>query len=340
MTTGEIDSVKPDRRVGRGAFILVLLLTTAVGGAGLLASALEESVLGLGPRTLSGIGATLVATAYSFALAARTGGRPVVFGTLAAVLGAVVVIADLDSLRSGAAVLTCVVASLLGLVATVPAARMWQAVREVLLALVISAFGAAGAIGFEPLLAIDRFRYAIFALSLLWVLVLAFQLGGRHGLGRRGLVVVLLGAGLLAFVLAYAELLRDYGDTWVVLRLMDFAGWSRDTLGAFPEPLQALIGIPALMWGVHMRARRRQGWWVCAFGVTALVPFGYLLAQPGWDLADVALTELYTLVVGLVVGAVLIRADVAWLGSRGRRADRGDLAAASRPEPRRTRALL
>ena len=33
-----------------------------------------------------------------------------------------------------------------------------------------------------------------------------------------------------------------------------------------PAADQALVGVPALVWGCHMRARRRQGWWVCAFG--------------------------------------------------------------------------
>ncbi len=329
-----------DRRVRRGLAVLCLLAATGAGVAALVLSALEESLLGLVPSTLSEIGATVVATTYSFALAARTGGRPFVFGGLAGAIGLATVLSDLDTLRTGAAVLTCVVAALLGLVATVPAATVWQAVREVLLALSVSAVGAAAAIGFEPLLAIDRFRYAIFALALASVLLLAFHLGGRHGLGRRGLFVVLVGAASLAFVLAYAELLRDYGDTWVVARLSELAEWSRGTLGAFPEPLQALVGVPALMWGVHMRARRRQGWWVCAFGVTALVPLGYLLAQPGWDLVDVGLTELYALAVGVPLGVLLIRADAAWLGSRGRRADRVGPADAGRLEPRRSRALI
>src|SRR3954452_12070226 len=41
--------------------------------------------------------------------------------------------------------------------------------------------------------------------------------------------------------------------------------WSRNHLGAFPRPIEAVLGVPALAWGCHMRARRRQGWWLCAF---------------------------------------------------------------------------
>ena len=40
------------------------------------------------------------------------------------------------------------------------------------------------------------------------------------------------------------------------------------------------LGVPALVWGTHMRARRRQGWWVCAFGVGATAPIAQLLVDP------------------------------------------------------------
>ena len=104
--------------------------------------------------------------------------------------------------------------------------------------------------------------------------------------------------------------------------------------------MQALLGIPALAWGCHQRARRRQGWWATAFGVAATVPLTVLLINPRLSLAEVALTEAYTLVVGLLVAYVLIRLDLAFTGSRGRRGRRAEEAAAIRPEPARAQALL
>ena len=61
--------------------------------------------------------------------------------------------------------------------------------------------------------------------------------------------------------------------------------WSRENLGAVPRPMQVLVGIPALVWGCHMRARRRQGWWVCAFGIAATSSVAGILVNPapGWS---------------------------------------------------------
>ena len=101
-----------------------------------------------------------------------------------------------------------------------------------------------------------------------------------------------------------------------------------------------MLGIPALAWGVHMRARRRQGWWVCAFGVAATAPVANALVNPTVTLTESVLSVTYGAVVGLVIGFVVIRLDLAFTGPRGRRGRRAEEAGALRPEPGRTRALL
>ena len=54
----------------------------------------------VGPSWLSTArGAVAVARAYTWALAARIGGRPMVFGALALALGITVLVLDLDALR-------------------------------------------------------------------------------------------------------------------------------------------------------------------------------------------------------------------------------------------------
>ena len=89
-----------------------------------------------------------------------------------------------------------------------------------------------------------------------------------------------------------------------------------------------------------MRARRRQGWWVCAFGVAATTPVAHALVNPSITLIESTLSVLYGVVVGLVIGFVVIRLDLAITGPRGRRGRRAEEAGALRPEPRRTRPLL
>ena len=130
-----------------------------------------------------------VVTAYSWALAVRTGGRRSSSALLALALGLAAVISDDDALRTGAAVLTCVVSAVLAVMATVPAVRFVHAVREVLIAVLIAAVGALATVGFEPVVTVVRFEYVTLGLALLGAFALVVRLGaGLHGLGRRGVV--------------------------------------------------------------------------------------------------------------------------------------------------------
>ena len=131
---------------------LLVALWVLVAGAGL--AALVAALVPVGPPWLDGVGAVVIVTAYTWALAARTGGRPVVFGTLALALGALVLLLDQDYLRTGAAVMTCVVSAVLGVMATVPAVRFVRAARECLVGFLIAAIGAMATIGFDPVVSV------------------------------------------------------------------------------------------------------------------------------------------------------------------------------------------
>ena len=260
-------------------------------------------------------------------------------------MGVVTLATDQDYLRTGAAVTTCVVAAVLGVMATVPAVRFLHVVRECVIAMSISGVGALATVGFEPAIAVARFEYSTFAIALAGAFFLVYRLGaGLHGLGRRGVLVVTLGSVTLAGTLLYAELLRRYGTPGLVETLLDAVRWSRANLGAFPRPIETVLGIPALAWGCHMRARRRQGWWVCAFGVAATSAAANSLVNPAITIQESALSVVYGVVVGLAIGWGVIRLDVALTGpsggAGGRRARVAETATAIRPEPRRTQALL
>lgn len=312
----------------------VLLVLAGLG-------ALGASAAGYGPAWLDGAGAVAIGTTYVWILAARTGGRVAVFAPLALVLGTATVVLDNAVLRSGTAVMTSAAGAVLGVMATVPAVRYMAVVREVLLAFLVAAIAAVAAVGFEPQITLVRFDYATLAVALVLVLALVFRLGaGLHGLGTRGLVVVVIGGLALAIALVYGELLRRYGTPSLVDSTEGAVHWMRTNLGAAPRPIQALLGVPALAWGCYQRARRRQGWWACAFGVTATAPVAHLVMDPGLSLTELGLSEAYTLVIGLILGYLVVRLDLAVTGSRGRGARRAEEATAIRPEPRRTEALL
>lgn len=302
--------------------------------------ALGCAVAEVGPSWLDGAGAVAVVSAYTWALAARTGGRPLVFAGLAAATGVVTVVTGAEVLTGGAAVLTCVVSGVLAVMMTVPAPSYVQAVRETLIACAIAALGAFATVGFEPQVDRERFEYATLAVGFALVLVLVFRFGaGLHGLGRRGFLIVVVGSLVLALTLAYAELLRRYGISSIVEPALDVVRWSRENLRAFPRPIVVLLGVPALVWGVHMRARRRQGWWVCAFGVAATLPVAQSLVNPQGSFLEAALQVTYGVLLGLVVGYLVIRADLALTGPRGSGARAAEEAAAHRPEPSRFRSL-
>ena len=336
----------PSRLDGTRSRLGRIAVPRLAAGAGLVlvlsgVAALVAAVLPVGPTWLPGAGAVAVAAGYAWALAARTGGRPVVVGILALLMGVAVLVVDDPRLRTGAAVLTCVESAVLAVMATVPARRFRHVVREVAVALVVAGIGALATVGFEPTVTLAGFEYTTLGLALLGAFGMVHRLGaGLHGLGRRGVLAVLAGSVLLAVTLAYAELLRRYGPPGLVTTLLDGVHRSREHLGAFPRPIETVLGIPALAWGCHMRARRRQGWWVCAFGVAATAPVAQSLLNPRIGLLEAALSVAYGALLGLVLGFLLIRVDLRVTGNRGRRARRAEEAAAGRPEPARTRPLM
>jgi hypothetical protein len=311
-----------------------------LGGLACLVAALVP----VGPAWLDSVGAAAVVTAYTWGLAGRTGGRPVVFGGLALLLAVGVLLTDESYLRTGAAVMTCVVSAVLAVMVTVPGEHFARVARECCLAVLVAAIGALATVGFDPVLSLVRFEYVTLGLALVGVLVLVYRLGaGWHGLGSRGLIGVLAGGALLAVLLLYAEMLRRYGPPELVTSLLDGVRWSRENLGAFPRPIEAVLGVPALAWGVHMRARRRQGWWLCAFGVAGTTAVANSLVNPAISLRECGLSVAYGLVVGLVIGYAVIRADVALTGGARGSAKGGRRAEGQvnmRPEPPRSAALL
>jgi hypothetical protein len=307
------------------------------------AAALVAALLGYVDDWLADAGAVGTSTAYAWGLAARTGGRPVIFSLLALVLGGVAVVVDDNALRSGAAVVTAVLTAVFAVMVTVPAAGFLTAVRETIIALLLSAVGSLATVGWAPVVDLDRFEYAVLGLALVGSFVTVYRLGaGFHGLGTRGIATVVAGSVMLVLTVGYAELLQRYGTHSLVESLDDAVRWSHHNLGAFPRPIIALLGVPALTWGTHMRARRRQGWWICAFGIALTAPVAYALVDPGRSVVEVSLATGYGVVIGLVIGFVLTRIDLRLSGrrsARGRRQTEIDEVTTVRPEPGRTHAL-
>lgn len=319
---------------------LVWIALVALVTAGLVYGYVVE-LEGL-PRWVEGSLAGSLTVLLAWGLSVRAGGRP----WLAALLCLVLVVAGWwtawDPLLAGGAVATAVLAGTLAVMSTVPASTFQEAVREAAVATLVAVVGAFGVYVYARNVEVDveRLGYVVLALALAAALALVFRLGaGLHGMGRRGLVITLIALVFLAVALGYAEALSRWGSEGFNRSLDDFRLGVRDTFRGVPHPIAALLGYPALVWGVFMRARRRQGWWVCAFGVASTASAATWLVDPAVGWRTTSLSALYSLVVGLVLGYLLIRAEQALTGTHGARARRDEEAAAHRPEPGRLEPL-
>ena len=293
------------------------------------------------PAWLPRAGAVAITTSYAFGLASRTGGPRFFAGGLALVGAGGAVVAKMPVLVAGAAVSTAVLAAVLGVLATRPAARFVGVVREYAVALAVAGAGALAVEAYQPEVSLLRVRYLTLGLSILVAVLIAYRLGGGfHGLGRRGALVAVAGVVLLLGTLVYAEALSRWGSDTLVTHVQQMVIDARTTLRAVPRPTEVLVGFPALAWGVFTRARRRQGWWMTAFGAAGLAVVSVSLLNPRMSLVEAGLTLLYGGVLGLLLGCVLIRVDAHVTGARGRGARQAEEAAALRPEPGRMRPML
>lgn len=325
--------LSPRRRVAAAAWFLLLAV-------GLVAVVLPHTPLDTA-RWVELTGAVVLTTLFSHALAARAGGRARVAAGLALVLAGAAAVTQVQVLLAGAAVATAVVSAVLGVLATTPAARFLAVVREVAAATAVAGVGAFAVQAYGAQVSFDRASYLAIGISLVGALLLVYRLGaGLHGLGRRGLVMILGGVGFLTLTLAYAEALAQWGSEDMIAAFEQARDTVKETIGAVPRPIEVLLGFPALAWGVSTRARRRQGWWVCAFGSAGLAVVAMSLLEPGVSLTEAGLTLLYSFVLGMAFGYVVIRADLFLTGARGRRARRLEELAAHRPEPGRLQPLL
>lgn len=313
------------------SLVAVWLGVALCGVAALLAAAFE-----VGPPVLDGIGATLVVSALAWLLASRTSGRALVAAALAAGLGALAVISTEAVLPTGAAVLTCAVGGSYAVLATVPTTTFAGAVRELGVAVVISAVTALAALGFHPTVDATRFDMVSLIVGLVLCGAVVQRLGSSlHGLGRRGLIAVAAGVMVMIVTLAYAEVLQRYGAQGTVSSVMDFVDAASDRLGAFPRPLVVLVGVPALMWGSVLRSSKRQGWWVTMFGITATVPIAAGLVPPDSTFLEATLRALYSVALGVPLGWLVIRVDRALSSSGRSRGRRIDIAETLPSEPSR-----
>jgi len=330
-------------RVAHRTAVLVWLLAWGVATAAAATAVVDVDDV---PTWVAGWGGGALAWLYTVALAHRVGARTTLWGavSLLAIVGALVT--ERSWALSAVSVLAAVVAGVAAVLLTRPAATALGSLFEFGVALVVSAAGAVSVAGLNASVRTERYPLVVVCLALALAIALVWQLGaGLHGGSRRELAIVVGAALVLAGLLIYSQVLRAYGSEAVLDGVDDTVSWLQDHLHGVPRPAEALIGFPALVWGIGTRGTRRQRWWICAFGVLGTATLASSLAGQRLDPEYAALSAAYSALIGAVLGLLVRRIDLVVTGRRerdraaGRRVLRTDEVVVLRPEPGRTQPL-
>jgi len=328
-------------RLARSTVVLVLMSAWLTGTAAASTALLSVDT----PGWVAGWGGGLVGVVHTAVVAQRVGARTSLWIALAVAAAVGAQLSDRPWVLAGVSVLTAVISGLAAVLLTRPAVTVLGTVVEYVLALSVAAAGAAAVAGLNATVDTRRYTLLVVGLSIALAITLVWRLGvGLHGLGGRGLALSVGAALLVMGLLVYSQLLREYGSASVVEGVDQAVAWLSDNLRAVPRPVEALIGLPALVWGIGTRSRRPQGWWLCAFGVLGTSMLAATLATKELDPEVTALSALYSISVGLLLGLLARGVDLALDRRRGetgsgRRVLRTGEVSVLRPEPSRTRPL-
>ncbi len=180
-----------------------------------------------------------------------------------------------------------------------------QAVREYVLAIVVALSGTVAVAAWNAQVSYQRFNLVVLTVALGLAITVVWNLGaGLHGLGRQNLAILAGVAALIVIVLAYFSFVRSHGSQMVTDTISDLVIWMRQSFGGVPRPVEVFIGFPALLVGVSMRSRNREGWWIMVFAVIGTGVLSTSLVSPGAYPSYIGLSTLYSSILGLGVGLV------------------------------------
>lgn len=258
------------------------------------------------PWRVDRVGAAVLLVVFAVALTHRTGGHMRIWGPLAAILGIAALVTGMPVLVASAAGVSAVLAAVWAVVFTRPALTVLQAIGEYLIAIVIALSGTIAVAAWNASVNYSRFNIVVITAALCLSIVLVWNLGaGLHGLGREHLLVLSAVAALVVLVLAYASFVRSHGSESVTDAIASVVIWMRQTIGGVPRPVEVLLGFPAMIVGVSLRARTREGWWIMVFGVISTSVVTTSLVSPRAFPTYIALSTLYSVLLGLAFGLLI-----------------------------------
>ncbi len=265
-------------------------------------------------------GAGLLLVVFSVALTHRVGGHMRIWASLAAILAIAAVATEANFLLAAAAATCAVLASVWAIVITRPAVTIPETLREYVLAIVVALSGTVSVAAWNAPVSYQRFNLVVLSAALGLAITVVWNLGaGLHGLGRQNLAILAGVAALMLLVLAYSSFVRTHGSQMLVDTISDVGIWMRQNIGGVPRPVEVFIGFPALIVGVSMRSRNREGWWILVVAVIGTGVLSTSLVSPGAFPSYIGLSTLYSSILGLVVGLIARRIAIRDRSSRAAR---------------------
>ncbi|WP_370186078.1 hypothetical protein [Aeromicrobium sp.] len=272
------------------------------------------------PQWIERVGAALLLVVFSIGLTHRGGGHMRIWTVASSVLAVAAIATGVNLLVASAAAVSAILASVWAVVATRPARTAVGAVKEFAIALVVALSGTVAVAAWNAPVAYQRFNLVVLAASLTVAIAFVWNLGaGLHGLGKQNLAIISGVAMVLVVLLAYSSVVRTHGSESLVEGISNAVTWMRETVGGVPRPVEVFIGFPALIVGVSLRSKRRDGWWVLVFAVLGTGVLTTSLVSPGAYPSYIALSTAYSVVLGVLVGLVARFLLVRERGSRSSR---------------------
>lgn len=264
------------------------------------------SVVAVGaPSWVQRPSSALLMVVFAVGLTHRGGGHLRLWLPITAVLGLAALVLETNLLLASAAAVTAVLSAVWAVMVTRPAESLIGAIREYGLSLVVALSGTTAVAAWNAPVNYQRFNLMVIAVALGLAITLVWNLGaGLHGLGKQNLAILSGGAALLLLLLAYSSFVRTHGSQTLVDAFSDIVVWMRQNFEGVPRPVEVLIGFPALIVGVSLRSKRREGWWVLVFAVIGTAVLSTSLVTPGAFPSYIALSTLYSAILGLAVGLV------------------------------------
>lgn len=306
-----IESPRTARLIMLGVFLAWVVGTVAAGTAVVAVDT---------PFSVERPGAALLLIVFSLGLTQRVGGHMRIWTILATLLGIAAVVSEANVLLAASAAVSAVLAAVWAIVITRPAVTVFEAIREYVLAIVVALSGTVAVAAWNAPVSYQRFNLVVLTVALGLAITVVWNLGaGLHGLGRQHLAILAGIAALILLVLAYSSFVRTYGSPMVTDTISNLVIWMRQTFGGVPRPVEVFIGFPALIVGVSMRSRNREGWWILVFAVIGTGVLTTSLVSPGAFPSYIGLSTLYSSILGLAVGLVARRLAIRDRSSRAAR---------------------